>query len=83
MAQRLSDVQEFAGQMKAAVQSRSVIDQALGVITGQRRCSADEAFGVLRSASQHRNMKLRDLCTELITRVSGGPPKEPEPAFRP
>lgn len=69
--------------MKAAMQPRSVVDQALGVIMGKRRCSADEAFGVLRSASQNRNMKLRDLCAELTTSISGGPPKEPELAFRP
>ncbi|MDH6626144.1 hypothetical protein M2271_003961 [Streptomyces sp. LBL] len=60
------------------MQSRSVIDQALGVVMGQRRCTADEAFGVLWSASQHRNIKLRDLCAELITNLSGRPPTAPE-----
>ncbi|MFJ3225082.1 GAF and ANTAR domain-containing protein [Streptomyces sp. NPDC086783] len=81
VAQRLADTQEFTAQLQTAMQSRSVIDQALGVIMGQRRCTATEAFDTLRSASQHRNIKLRDLCAELITNVTGGPPTEPE--FRP
>ncbi|MDG9707251.1 GAF and ANTAR domain-containing protein [Streptomyces sp. DH10] len=78
LAQRISDTQEFADQLRTAMQSRSVIDQALGVIMGQRRCTADAAFGILRSASQHRNIKLRDLCTELITNLTGQAPTTPE-----
>ncbi|MFI0240239.1 GAF and ANTAR domain-containing protein [Streptomyces sp. NPDC016845] len=78
LAQRFTDAEEFAGQMQTAMRSRSVIDQALGIIMGQRHCTADEAFGILRSASQHRNIKLRDLCTQLVTNVTGRPPTEPE-----
>ncbi|MGW0333231.1 GAF and ANTAR domain-containing protein [Streptomyces sp. NPDC003011] len=81
LAQRIADTQTFAEQMQAAMQSRSVIDQALGVVMGQNRCTADEAFGILRSASQHRNIKLRELCVELITNLTGRPPTAP--ALRP
>jgi transcriptional regulator with GAF, ATPase, and Fis domain len=77
LAQRIADAQAFAEQMQKAMQSRGVIDQALGVVMGQRGCTADEAFGILRSASQHRNIKLRDLCTELITNLTGRPPTTP------
>ncbi|MFD5157086.1 ANTAR domain-containing protein [Streptomyces hawaiiensis] len=41
----------------------------------------DEAFGILRSSSQHRNIKLRDLCTELIPNLTGRPTTTP--ALRP
>jgi GAF domain-containing protein len=78
LAQRLADAQVFADQMRAAMRSRTVIDQAMGVIMGQRRCTADEAFGILRSASQHRNVKLRDLCAEMITNLTGEPPATPD-----
>ncbi|MFF9237920.1 GAF and ANTAR domain-containing protein [Streptomyces sp. NPDC014801] len=74
LAQRISDAQEFAEQLRTAMRSRAVIDQAIGVIMGRRRCTAEEAFAVLRSASQQRNIKLRDLCTELITDLTGRPP---------
>jgi GAF domain-containing protein len=83
LAQRIADTQAFAGQMQTAMHSRGVIDQALGVVMGQRRCTADEAFGILRSASQHRNIKLRDLCTEMITNLTGRPPTVSELRPRP
>lgn len=51
--------------------SRSVIDQALGIIMGQNRCTATDAFDILRAASNHRNIKLRDIANEIVTRVSG------------
>jgi GAF domain-containing protein len=83
LAQRIADAQAFTEQMRTAMQSRSIIDQALGVVMGQRRCTADEAFGILCSASQHRNIKLRDLCTELITNLTGQPPALPDLRPRP
>ncbi|MFF0190869.1 GAF and ANTAR domain-containing protein [Streptomyces sp. NPDC005244] len=83
LAQRMADNQAFAVQMQTAMQSRAVIDQALGVVMAQRRCTADIAFGILRSASQHRNIKLRDLCTEMITKLTGQPPSVPELRSRP
>ncbi|MET9505595.1 GAF and ANTAR domain-containing protein [Streptomyces sp. NPDC006622] len=83
LAQRINDTQEFAEHLRTAMQSRSVIDQALGVVMAQRRCTADEAFGILRTASQHRNVKLRDLCAELITNLTGRPPAAPELRPRP
>ncbi|NJQ01230.1 GAF and ANTAR domain-containing protein [Streptomyces zingiberis] len=76
LARRITEAQEFADQMRTAMASRSVIDQALGVIMGQRRCTAEEAFSILRSASQHKNVKLRDLCADLITNLTGKPPTE-------
>ncbi|MDO0925291.1 GAF and ANTAR domain-containing protein [Streptomyces sp. TG1A-8] len=76
IAQRIADAQQFAKDLQAAMESRTLIDQAIGVIMGRRRCTADEAFGLLRTASQHRNVKLRDLCRELVTSVGGGPPSD-------
>lgn len=74
---RISDAQEFADQMQTAMRSRSVIDQALGIIMGQRHCTADEAFNILRSASQHRNVRLRDVCAQLVASGTGRPPADP------
>ncbi len=45
----------------AARSSRAGIDQALGIITGQNRCTADEAFEVLRSLSQNRHVESCDI----------------------
>ncbi|MFJ3596928.1 GAF and ANTAR domain-containing protein [Streptomyces sp. NPDC090126] len=74
LAQRLSDTRTFTADLEAALQSRAVIDQAAGIVMNQRRCGAEEALRTLRTASQHRNVKLRDLCAQLVGSVSGAPP---------
>ncbi len=69
----------LAGQLREALESRAVIDQAIGIIMGQRHCAAPDAFGVLRQASQHRNVKLSVIAAELIELASGQPPQPPRP----
>jgi len=73
---RLAELVELTEQLRSALEGRSVIDQALGVLMGQQRCSAAEAFNLLRQASQHRNIKLRVLAAEIVTNLSG---RAPEP----
>jgi GAF domain-containing protein len=68
-------------QLAEAMVSRSVIDQAIGILMGQHRCTATTAFDLLRQASQHHNRKLRDIATDIITNVSGEPP-QPRPGFK-
>ena len=46
----------------------------------QNHCNAEEAFAVLRSTSQQRNVKLRDVAVEIVTAVGGEP--VPPPEFR-
>jgi GAF domain-containing protein len=72
---------EMQHQLAEAMVSSSVIDQAVGILMGQQRCTAGAAFDLLRQASQHRNRKLRDIAAEIITNVSGEPP-QPRPGFR-
>lgn len=69
---------QLTDQLRMAMSSRSVIDQAVGILMGQERCGATAAFGLLRTASQHRNRKLRDVAADVITSTSGAPP-EPSP----
>ncbi|WEV24268.1 GAF and ANTAR domain-containing protein [Streptomyces sp. 71268] len=76
LAQRIADAQRFANDLETAMRSRSIIDQAIGIIMGQQRCDAEKAFGILRGASQNRNIKLRDLCRDLVTSVGGRPPQD-------
>jgi hypothetical protein len=52
---------EMSEHLQSALASRAVIDQALGVVMGQNRCTADETFDILRMNSQNRNVKLRDV----------------------
>ncbi len=66
LAVRIAALNENSAHMRAAMETRTVIDLAVGVIMGQNRCSQDEAVAILRTASQSRNIKLRDLAANLI-----------------
>ncbi len=77
LALRQIDQAHVQQQLLEAVTSRSVIDQAIGILMGQQRCTATAAFDLLRQASQHRNRKLRDLAADIITNVTGEPPHPP------
>jgi GAF domain-containing protein len=58
-----------AQHMQAAMESRAVIEQAKGIIMGERRCTADEAFTILTKVSQDSNRKLRDVAAALVARA--------------
>jgi GAF domain-containing protein len=60
-------------QMRRAMDSRSIIDQAMGVIMAQNRCDADAAFAILTRASQNRNIKLREIARSAVMSVSRPP----------
>ena len=72
LALRIADAQNLAEDLSAAMQNRTTIDLACGVIMAQNRCSQDEAIALLTKASSHRNQKLRDLAAEVLARVNGG-----------
>jgi hypothetical protein len=76
----LAQQAELAEQLEAAMVSRSTIDQALGVIMGQNRTTRQEAFEILRAASQSRNIKLRDIAAAVIENLTGHPAEDP-PSF--
>ncbi|MGC5662299.1 GAF and ANTAR domain-containing protein [Micromonospora sp. WMMD723] len=80
---RHADQAAVQKQLGAAMASRSVIDQAMGVLMAQQRCSASEAFDLLRRASQHRNRKLRDVAADIIVNVTGTAPESPAPFRNP
>ncbi|WP_439380675.1 ANTAR domain-containing protein [Amycolatopsis lexingtonensis] len=54
--------------LRRAIDSRDVIGQAKGILMQRRGISADEAFDVLRRASQDLNVKLAELAHTLATR---------------
>ena len=78
LAARQASAAELTDQMREALASRAAIDQALGVIMAQERCTSAQAFDILRSASQTRNVTLRDVARQIVISVSGEPP-EPGP----
>jgi GAF domain-containing protein len=59
----------LAGHMQKAMDNRAVIEQAKGIIMGERRCTPDQAFAILTKLSQDTNRKLRDVATVLVTKA--------------
>jgi GAF domain-containing protein len=62
----------LAEQMKQAMATRAVIEQAKGIIMRERGCTPDEAFDALALLSQQSHTKLRDVAQQLVNRVSLG-----------
>jgi AmiR/NasT family two-component response regulator len=52
--------------LQAALVSRELIGQAEGILMERERITADQAFDILRRASQHLNIKLRDVAQSLV-----------------
>jgi len=80
LAMRLASHAALIEQLRSSLTSRTVIDQALGIIMAREHCTQARAFAILRSASQNSNVKLRDIASGVVSSVSGEPP-QPAPPF--
>jgi GAF domain-containing protein len=57
--------------LEDALHSRAVIDQAVGILMERERLGPEEAFQMLRSASQKLNVKLRVIAAEILESAAG------------
>jgi GAF domain-containing protein len=57
---------ELAAQLQGALDSRKVIEQAKGMLMGQKGISAREAYAELRARARSERRKLRAVCAEVI-----------------
>jgi hypothetical protein len=72
--QNMLQYSEFA-RMRAKLSSMPVIEQAKGILMSQQRCGPDEAFDLLRRASQRANIKVRVLAEQIIAGVASDIPR--------
>jgi GAF domain-containing protein len=75
LAVRFAHYSDAAANLKATLESRTVIDVAVGVIMAQNRCSQEEAFQLLKAASSTRNIKLHSVATAIVDSLGKGPAK--------
>ncbi|MFL6241186.1 MAG: GAF and ANTAR domain-containing protein [Actinomycetes bacterium] len=61
---------ERADQMREAMASRAVIEQAKGVLMARQGCDADTAFFLLVRMSQASHRKLRDVAADLVAETT-------------
>ena len=66
--------------LQARMDTMPVIEQAKGILMAQYRCRPEEAFEILRRASQSANVKISVLAARIVDQVSA--PESP-PAERP
>lgn len=77
-AQSHEDDERRTANLQAALVNREVIGQAQGILMERERITADQAFDVLRRASQHLNRKLHDIAETLVD-TGEGPDLGPNP----
>lgn len=69
----------LAAHLQRALESRGVIEQAKGVLIARQHCTDEQAFDILRRASQRLNRKLRDVAADLVAHVQTGEARAPNP----
>ena len=67
VAWRMSERNDQVDHLNRGMVTRQVIGQAVGLLMSQRRCTAEEAFALLKGASQRSNEKLRDVAERMIS----------------
>lgn len=75
--QRLMD--SAYARLQARLETMPVIEQAKGILMAEYRCLPEEAFELLRRASQRANVKVSDLAAQIVEQITS---PEPRPAGR-
>ncbi|RKR20762.1 GAF and ANTAR domain-containing protein [Arthrobacter oryzae] len=70
LAVRLGTFQSRAEDLQAALENRTSINLACGVIMAQNRCSQDQAMAILTRVSSNRNQKLREVAADVLRNVT-------------
>ncbi|WAZ19319.1 ANTAR domain-containing protein [Streptomyces cinnabarinus] len=63
---RISELQQEVDQLKEAVTSHAVVDQAIGMVVALGRVSPSQGWAVLKDVSQHTNIKLRQVADLIL-----------------
>jgi AmiR/NasT family two-component response regulator len=65
----LDQSRRLTRQLEAALGSRTVIDQAIGILMSRNGATAEEAFETLKSISQAEGTKLVEVSTTLVAQA--------------
>ena len=57
--------------LRRALETRTTIGQAVGIVMNQRSLTAEEAFTHLVELSSHSNTKLRDVAASIVSQAEG------------
>jgi AmiR/NasT family two-component response regulator len=76
----LAEARRDVENLETAMESRSVIDQAIGILMAPGGRWPDEAFALLVGVSQRHNRKLREVATELVEATAARGRDHPHPS---
>jgi AmiR/NasT family two-component response regulator len=65
-AQVLTQIQRLAAQVQSALQTRGVIDRAVGIVMSWTGSTEGEAMARLRALSQHEHQQLEVVAGQII-----------------
>ncbi|EMD26058.1 GAF and ANTAR domain-containing protein [Amycolatopsis azurea] len=71
-ARRYRDTRRLVVQLEEAMRTRGVIEQAKGILMAVHKVSADDAFRLLVTESQHSNTKLHEVASHFVHSVVSG-----------
>ncbi len=69
--------------LQARLDTMPVIEQAKGVLMAQHRCGPEEAFDLLRRASQRANVKVSVLAAQMVEQIASPEPQPAKSLLRP
>lgn len=69
---RIFALQAEVAQLKEAVTSHAVVDQAIGTVVALGRLTPDQGWAVLKEVSQHTNIKLRNVAEMILIWARNG-----------
>lgn len=69
VALRIAASTEAVEDRQKAMESRTAIDVAIGIIMAKQDCSQAEAFEILAEISSQRNVKVRELARDLVAAI--------------
>lgn len=77
-AERLGSLRAELEQLRTAITTRPVIDQARGILMAAHACTSQQAWDILRETSQRSNTKLRTVAAAVTAGAQSGGPALPE-----
>ncbi|MBG0855472.1 ANTAR domain-containing protein [Streptomyces spinoverrucosus] len=77
-AEQFHELCEEIEHLRRAIASRPVIDQARGILMATHACTSDEAWHILREASQLSNTKLHTVAAAITSGAETDGPPPPE-----
>lgn len=65
-AEKRADDEQRSANLHGALRTRELIGQAQGILIERERITGEQAFDMLRRASQNLNVKVRDVARALV-----------------